>query len=137
MVFSSVSFLFLFLPVVLLGTLLSPRPVRNLFLLLASLFFYAWGETFYVVLMLASIAVNFLFGSLINRCLDRPARARTWLALGVAANLGLLGWFKYANFLLANWNQLLGWFGVTGLQLEEDACRRGCPDGYSSVCDWG
>jgi alginate O-acetyltransferase complex protein AlgI len=119
MVFSSVSFLFLFLPAVLLLSLLAPRFMRNLLLLLASLFFYAWGESFYVLLMLASITLNFLFGSLIDRSLDQPGRARSWLALGVTVNLALLVWFKYANFLLDNWNELVGLFGFSGLQLEQ------------------
>ncbi|NOY53339.1 MAG: MBOAT family protein [Deltaproteobacteria bacterium] len=99
MVFSSLLFLFIFLPVVLAGNLLLPLRWRNLFLLAASLVFYAWGETLYVVVMLVSIGLNYAFGLLISR--SQSLHARRWtIALAVTANLSLLGFFKYANFMV-------------------------------------
>jgi alginate O-acetyltransferase complex protein AlgI len=107
LVFSSVVFLFLFLPLVLGLYLISPRPARNALLLLASLLFYAWGEGFFVLLMLASIGMNHAFGLWIERTRRTP-RQGIAVGLAVAANLGLLAWFKYANFAVDNLNRLLG-----------------------------
>ena len=107
MLFSSNIFLFLFLPVTLLGYYLLRPSVRlkNYFLLVMSLGFYAWGEPIYVFLMLASIVGNFLFGWLVG---GATARKKLWLILSVIFNLGILFWFKYTNFLLDNINALLG-----------------------------
>ncbi len=105
MVFSSIIFLFLFLPATLVAYYLGGKYLRNIILLTASLLFYAWGEGQYVLLMLASIGVNFIFGLL----LDRQASTRTRkivISAGIVLNLGLLGFYKYADFLLANFNQL-------------------------------
>lgn len=101
MVFSSPIFLFVFLPLSLGLYYLLPRSAKNVFLLLASLVFYAWGEIFFVLVMLASIAFNFLFGWLIGAA-STPGRKKLALAGGVAANLGLLAYFKYANFVVEN-----------------------------------
>ena len=101
MVFSSPIFLFVFLPLTLGLYYLLPRSAKNVFLLLASLVFYAWGEIFFVLVMLASIAFNFLFGWLIGAA--NPGGRKKWaLAAGVTANLCLLGYFKYANFVVEN-----------------------------------
>jgi alginate O-acetyltransferase complex protein AlgI len=116
-VFSSTTFLFAFLPLVLFAMLLSPRGVRNLVLLLLSLLFYAWGELQYVLLMLASIALNYLFGSCIHRARQEQLNAKAWLVTGIIANLGLLAYFKYANFLADNWNWILGQLGAPALEL--------------------
>jgi alginate O-acetyltransferase complex protein AlgI len=106
MVFSAPLFLFLFLPVALAIHAVLPRSLRNLFLLAASLWFYAWGERGYVVILLVSIALNYGNGLLLGR-LQSP-RARRWgIALAVTVNLGLLGFFKYANFLAENLNPFL------------------------------
>jgi len=106
MVFSSVIFLFCFLPLVLAAYWIAPRSARNGLLLIASLIFYAWGEMFYVGVMLASIAMNYAFGLWLERA--RGGRGERFaLAIAVTANLGLLGWFKYANFLVENTNRLL------------------------------
>lgn len=111
MLFSSPIFLFLFLPVVLWLYVLTPRPLKNALLLLASLLFYAWGERAYVLVMLGSIAWNYVFGLLVDRFHGR--RAAWWvLSLAVAGNLLLLTAMKYANFIVANLNPLLtrgGW----------------------------
>ncbi|HSH41914.1 MAG TPA: MBOAT family O-acyltransferase, partial [Arenicellales bacterium] len=117
MVFSSPVFLFLFLPAILAGYFLLPTlAARNLLLLAGSLFFYAWGEVQYVLILLASIGVNTWFGA---RIAHSEGAARSWnLVLGVSANLALLGWFKYANFVVDNLNALLGRAGVAPIELE-------------------
>ena len=100
MVFSNPVFLFLFLPLTLLFYFACPKILRNLVLLGASLFFYAWGEDLYVLILLGSIALNYLAGILINA---QEGRARLWaLWLGVAANLLLLGYYKYIGFIFEN-----------------------------------
>lgn len=104
MVFSSNVFLFFFLPGVLgLYFVLRP-PARNVLLLAASLLFYAWGEGGFVVLMLMSSLLNYVFGLLIDRY--RGGADRAVLVVAVAANLGFLAWFKYAHFLFANINAI-------------------------------
>ena len=100
MVFSSATFLFAFLPLALAAYFLAPVRFRNAVLLGLSLFFYAWGEVAYVAVMLASIVANFGFGRWIQRTRDTGRRLP--LAVGVAANLALLGFFKYANFFADN-----------------------------------
>ena len=100
MVFSSPVFLFLFLPWVLLLYFGLRVPLRNLVLLLASLFFYAWGETYLVLLMIASIFVNWGLGLWIGAS-DEQGRRRLGLVVGVVFNLGLLVVFKYADWLWA------------------------------------
>lgn len=109
MVFSSIPFLFYFLPVFLICYLLIGRNVflRNLVFLLFSLFFYAWGEAIFVLVMIGSIVGNYAFGLIIGY-----RRSRTILALGIAFNLALLFWFKYAAFLVEN---LTGFGAALGL----------------------
>ncbi|MCE9613345.1 MAG: MBOAT family protein [Lentisphaerae bacterium] len=108
MVFSSTVFVFLFLPLVLLANLALPRLwMRNLWLLIASLFFYAWGEQDFALVMVASILMNYVLGLLVYRFRDRRHAARGMLGLAVALNLALLGAYKYANFLADNLNLLL------------------------------
>jgi alginate O-acetyltransferase complex protein AlgI len=107
MVFSSVTFLYFFLPIFLAAYLV--LPFRNSVLLAASLFFYAWGELAYVFLLLGSIALNWAVGLGIARFEERGARgARAMLGVGIAGNLLLLGVFKYANFAIENLGPLLG-----------------------------
>src|SRR5688572_2322860 len=117
MVFSSRVFLFLFLPAVLLVYFTAPRRLRNSVLLIASLFFYCWGEPRQFGLMLASIGMNHLLGLLAGW--TRGRSAGPWvIGLTVAANLGLLGYYKYANFVVDSFNPLLAWAGLT-----EIVCR--------------
>lgn len=111
MVFSSAIFLFLFLPLVLAGYYLVPRALRNGYLLIASLIFYAWGEGFLVLLMLSSVALNYVGGCLIDACRVQRSR-RLALGLTLTANLVLLGWFKYANFVADNLNVVLEALGL-------------------------
>ncbi len=98
MVFSSITFLFYFLPLFLLAYLL--LPAKNITLLLASLLFYAWGEVEYTLLLLLSVAINYLFGRLIGHMAGAAKRQKIMLGLGVAANVLLLSYFKYFNFLM-------------------------------------
>jgi len=108
MVFSSLLFLFLFLPAVLLAYYSSPQRARNWILFIASLVFYAWGEPIYIVLMLFSTATDYLFGLSLDRP-NRTARSRKLtLAASIITNLALLGFFKYADFLIANVNAIAG-----------------------------
>lgn len=101
MLFSSSSFLFMFLPIVCLGYLLIGSRFRNGFLLLASLLFYGWGEPRYVAVMLAVILFNYMAGIGMTRYV---CFAKWILGIDVAANLGILIFFKYTNFLIENWN---------------------------------
>ena len=98
MVFSSLPFLFLFLPMVLLGHYILPGKVRNYFLLAVNLIFYAYGEPVYILLMLLSVAVNYGAALLIEKSGSR-GRKKFLLICAVAVNLGALGWFKYAGLI--------------------------------------
>ena len=108
MVFSSLLFLFRFLPLVLVLYYAVPRRLRNLVLLLVSLVFYAWGEPVYVILMIVSILISWTGGLLVDHflCLGRGTAAKVSLAVSVAAGLSLLGFFKYADFVLRTINDL-------------------------------
>ena len=104
MVFSSLVFLCLFLPVVLiLHTVVPNRKFQNGLLLVASLLFYAYGEPVYVFLMLISALCNYGFAWLLDKY-----QKKVFLVLAVVVKLGLLGVFKYTGFLLSNLNAVLG-----------------------------
>ncbi|MBR6380439.1 MAG: MBOAT family protein [Lachnospiraceae bacterium] len=105
MVFSSSVFLFLFLPVVLALYYLAAEKYKNALLLLASLLFYAWGEPRTVLLMMASILINYAFGFLVSR---KDASRHVFLILAVAYNLGVLFFFKYLNFAVEILHRLTG-----------------------------
>ncbi|MBB3067989.1 alginate O-acetyltransferase complex protein AlgI [Paenibacillus baekrokdamisoli] len=108
MVFSSLLFLFLFLPAVLLVYFCSPWRMKNLILFVFSLLFYAWGEPVYIVIMLLSTVTDYSFGLLLSRPKLRPIQ-RKWIVIAsVIVNLSLLSYFKYADFLIHNVNALLG-----------------------------
>ena len=100
MLFSSNVFLFAFLPSVLLIYYLCPRVLRNPVLLLWSLVFYGWGEPVYLFLMIATILLNYAFGAWVHGRHSKGQKAVGVLALGVALNLLLLGFFKYAGFFV-------------------------------------
>ncbi len=100
MLFSSNVFLYFYLPIVLALYYLSPRKLRNFTLFLVSLVFYGWGEPVYVLLMVATIVLNYLFGAWIWKRKEQQKSAKAVLAAGVAANLLILGFFKYAGFLM-------------------------------------
>ncbi len=104
MVFSSFTFLFIFLPLVLLTYFLAKkRQLRNIVLLVFSLIFYAWGEPVYVLLMLLSIIVNYLIALKIER---RKRDKNKWMIIDVIFNLGIIGFFKYGNFVIQNINSI-------------------------------
>ena len=107
MVFSSMIFLWIFLPAVfLLSRCVREYRLQNLLLLAASLVFYAWGEPVYILLLLFSVAMNYVFGILLD---GETGSRRLWLALAVIGNLSLLGFFKYCNFFLHTLDRLLPW----------------------------
>ncbi len=107
MVFSSMTFLYYFLPVVLLVYLVAPRAMKNIVLLLASLFFYGWGEPKYLFLMVATIIVGYIGGILIEKYQDKK-QGRLILILALFCCLGALVVFKYADFFLASFNRATG-----------------------------
>lgn len=105
MVFSSAAFLFAFLPLTLAGYYLLPRRARNVFLMCASLLFYAWGEPKFVFIMILSILMNYVFGLLVVKREDERYQKRI-LTMMVLANLSLFFVFKYLNFTIENLNLL-------------------------------
>lgn len=109
MIFSSIFFLFIFLPITLLVYYIAPKQFRNFILLLFSLVFYAWGEPVYVVLMLFSIAINFIGGLEIENYveLNEERKAKIACISTVVINLALLGFYKYYGFLVENLNLIL------------------------------
>ncbi len=105
MVFSSAIFLWLFLPIVFALNFIAREKCSNYILLIASLIFYAWGEPVYVLLMLLSIAINYAMGRLIDRF---ETKKKLFLVIGIIADLGLLGYFKYAGFFVETINGITG-----------------------------
>lgn len=108
MVFSSTIFLCVYLPLVLLGYYICPKKGKNLFLLIVSLIFYAWGEPKYVFLMIFSILVNYVFGLLMDKHRENKKRLKLLLAISVIIDLGLLSVFKYTDFIITNINSVFG-----------------------------
>ena len=109
MVFSSVIFLFWYLPAVLAVYYLIPRKYRNLWLFAVNLVFYGWGEPVYIFLMLFSVTINYVSGRLISLWRqDRPKKAKAALIVNTAANLLLLIVFKYSDLLVNTFNSLFG-----------------------------
>ncbi len=118
MIFASTLFLFLFLPITLAGYfLISPKllHLRNIFLLVMSLIFYAWGEPVYVFLMIGSILMNYLAGVMLHLSRQKILKSineNQILFLSIVSNLGLLFYFKYINFFINNLNLLLQNFAI-------------------------
>ena len=108
MIFSSLPFLFFYLMAVLAVYKLSPLKLRNLILLLVSLFFYGWGEPVYILIMLLSIGVDYVHGMLVERWREDGKKARRAVASSVFFNLAILVFFKYWDFLAGNINALTG-----------------------------
>ncbi len=107
MLFSSIPFLYYFLPVVLIVYFLVPRKLKNSVLLLSSLFFYGWGEPIYLLLMLFSITLFYGCGLAIGKA-KRAAAKKAWLVVSVVVSLALLGVFKYADFFIDSFNAVTG-----------------------------
>ena len=108
MLFSSIPFLYTFLPCVLILYFLVPGWLKNTVLLLSSLFFYAWGEPRFVVFMVIAIVQGYVFGLLAEKFRDRPKRAKLCLWASAAISLGLLCYCKYADFFISGFNTLTG-----------------------------
>ena len=107
MLFSSIPFLYYFLPLVLLFYFAVPKALKNTVLLLFSLAFYAWGEPMYVFLMIATVGVNYLLGLLIEKFRGKVL-SKIFVILSVTLSLGVLGYFKYADFFIENFNTVTG-----------------------------
>jgi len=107
MLFSSIPFLYYFLPAVLILYFLVPFKLKNTVLLVFSLVFYAWGEPKYVFLMLATILIYYLCGLLINKCTQKKWK-QFWLVVSIVTGLAFLGIFKYADFFIESFNAATG-----------------------------
>jgi len=107
MVFSNLVFLFVFLPAVLITIYLIRPGLRNIVLLVFSLFFYAWGEPKYIVLMLFSIAINYIFGLLIHQYENTVSLKKVILSLAILGNLSMLGYYKYIHFFCAKYKHFI------------------------------
>ncbi len=113
MLFSSITFLSIFLPAVLVSYYLIPTiKAKNCFLLIASFVFYAWGEGYWTLVLIVSILINYVFGFYVAQALGRP-QAKFLVGLCVVANVLLLGYFKYFNFAMRQANNVLGLAGMS------------------------
>ena len=101
MVFSSITFLFYFLPIVLALYYIAPNKYKNIVLLASSLFFYFYGEPTYVIIMIASIVFTYIFGILMDKY---KKYSKLFLILSICVSIGILIYFKYTNFLIQNIN---------------------------------
>ncbi|MCB0736133.1 MAG: MBOAT family protein [Bacteroidetes bacterium] len=116
MVFSSTVFLFLFLPLVILISLIPNRRIQNGWLLIASLVFYWWGGPSYLIILLSSLGINYVAGLAMHHF---KSAQKPILALAIAVNLGILGVFKYANFFIENLNNALSAFKLNSIEHEQ------------------
>ena len=107
MLFSSIVFLFAFLPIVLILYYIVPKAFKNVVMLLGSLVFYAWGEPVYIFLMLLSILFNYVCGLDISRYQVKGKKAKRRLVFNIIVNLFILGFFKYSGFVINTVNGLL------------------------------
>ena len=107
MLFSSIPFLYYFLPSVLILYFIVPKKLKNTVLMLSCLVFYGWGEPKYVVLMIASIVIGYFSGILIE-AFSQKKLSKVFLGISVAVNLGFLAYFKYADFFIQNFNAVTG-----------------------------
>ena len=108
MLFSSITFLFLFLPIMLAVYYIAPPQWKNLLLLAGSLIFYAWGEPVYIILMMLSILLNYFCGMDIENKSENEAKAKRSLIFAITVNIVLLVFFKYFGFLVESTNTLFG-----------------------------
>lgn len=106
MVFSSIPFLFFFLPLFLLIYFIVPKRFKNFILLIFSLIFYAWGEPIYIILMVFSSLVDYTNGLLINKFKDNKVKSKIFMILSIVINISLLSVFKYSGFLVSTINDI-------------------------------
>lgn len=106
MLFSSLTFLYCFLPIVIILYFLSPKKMKNYILLGSSLFFYGCGEPKYVIVMIISIITNYVLGILIDKYRQNNYISKCILIISIIFSLGLLGYFKYVNFFIENFSRL-------------------------------
>ena len=112
------TFLFVFMPLVMAVYFLAKKEIRNYVLLIASIIFYAWGEPRYLAIMIITILVNYAGAVLLDRC--RSERKRLWfVSLTIAADLSFLFYFKYFNFVVDNINGVL----ATDFEIGRASCR--------------
>lgn len=109
MVFSSITFLFYFLPTLLILYALVPSKLKNLVMILASFLFYAWGEVRFVPVMLSLSVIDFVFAKLMEKNRNNDRKRKIYMLIPVLCNLGVLVYFKYTNFIMGN---LFGLFGL-------------------------
>ena len=107
MVFSSLSFLFFFLPLLLVVYYISKDNYKNYILLVFSLIFYSWGEPVYVLLMILSIIINYIVAILIDKYENKKIK-KMILIIGIFIDIGLLFYFKYSNFFIDILNNIFG-----------------------------
>lgn len=110
MVFSSLTFLFYFLPAFLIAYLIAPKNLKNLVMIIASFAFYAWGEIRFIPVMLALSVVDFVCAKFMEKHRDNDKKRRLFMLISVGSNLAVLIFFKYTNFLLGNF------FGILGME---------------------
>lgn len=108
MLFSSLIFLFVFLPMVLFIYFISPKKLKNLTLLIFSLFFYGYGEPKSLFIMILSIIMNYVFGLLVDRYRSSKSKAYAVLILTAIGNIAIIGYFKYTDFFIENFNAIFG-----------------------------
>ena len=110
MLFNSLGFIFVFLPSVVMGYYFIGSSISRfwaiIFLVFASLIFYAWWNPVYIILLIVSMAFNYYVGFKVFQKTDK--RAKIWLVFGIIVNLGAIGYFKYFNFFIDNINIVLG-----------------------------
>ena len=106
MVFSSIVFLYIFLPIMLLLYFIVPSKFKNAIMILASLVFFAWGEIRYIFIMLVLAVMDFICGKQITKYQDNKKKKIFFLMINVVVNLGILFFFKYADFIITNINNL-------------------------------
>ena len=106
MVFSSIVFLYIFLPIMLLIYFIVPKKLKNAVMILASLIFFAWGEIKYIFIMLILAVMDFWCGNGINKNEGNRKKQRMYLLIDVSINLLILFFFKYADFIISNINSL-------------------------------
>ncbi len=117
MLFSSIPFLFYFLPCVLILYFIVPKQLKNTVLLITSLVFYAWDRPKFAVLMVAAIVLGYIFGLLIEKYRDTKL-SKLFLILSVGSSIGMLGFFKYTDFFISTFNSVSGFSApLTGIAL--------------------